>query len=84
MHTRRSESVLLKTLIGSLIAALIGCLVMVVFAGRLGGIVSSLPLRRSWMLSQGRIPYVDFEWAYGVSFLYVPDLLHHLLHLNLV
>ena len=85
MHTRSFSICSSENPYRALIAVLLGCLVMVVFAGRLGGFgESTYFIDRAWMLSQGRIPYVDFEWAYGVSFLYVPDLLHHLLHLDIV
>ncbi len=74
-----------KTLALSLLAVLLGCLAMYALAGRFGGFEESgYEIRRLWLASQGKIPYVDFEWAYGVSFLYGPLLLQRLLSLTLL
>ena len=37
---------------------------------------------RVWLLDQGKLPYVDFEYAYGVLFLYGPLSLHRLCNLG--
>jgi hypothetical protein len=80
-----SQPIPLKTLIVSLIAVLFGCLAMYMLAGRFGGFgESSYQIDHVWMLSQGKIPYANFEFAYGASFLYCPLLLRHLLPINLV
>src|ERR1035437_2519046 len=80
-----SRPVSLKILVASLIAVLLGCLTMYAVAGRLGGFgESSYEIDRLWLLSQGKIPYVDFEWPFGASFLYVPLLLQRILFITLV
>jgi hypothetical protein len=82
--TGDSPPVSRKTLIVSLIAVICGCYVMYAIAGRFGGFgESTYFIDRAWLLSQGRIPYVDFEWVYGVSFLYGPILLQHLLPIDI-
>jgi len=53
--------------------------------GRFGGFgESSYGIDRLWLLSQGRTPYVDFEWPFGAALLYGPLLLRHLLPVDLV
>lgn len=80
-----SRPVSLKILVASLIAVLLGCLTMYAVAGRFGGFgESSYEIDRLWLLSQGKIPYVDFEWPFGASFLYVPLLLQRILSITLV
>ena len=62
---------------------LTGCIAMILFAGRFGGMLeSSYEIDRVWLLSQGKVPYVDFEWPFGAFFLYGPLWLTHLLHLS--
>jgi hypothetical protein len=62
---------------------LTGCIAMILYAGRFGGIFeSSYEIDRVWLLSQGKVPYVDFEWPFGAFFLYGPLWLTHLLHLS--
>jgi hypothetical protein len=83
--TDSSQPVPLKSLLGALVAVLSGCLIMCMLAGRFGGFGESpYFIDRAWLLSQGKIPYVDFEWAYGASFLYGPIFLQHLLSINIV
>jgi hypothetical protein len=80
-----SEPVRLKILAVSLLGVLFGCLAMYKFAGRFGGFgESSYFIDRAWLLSQGKIPYVDFEWAYGPLFIYCPVLLERWLHITVV
>jgi hypothetical protein len=80
-----SKPVSLKMLAASLLMACCACLAMYLFAGRLGGFSeSNYEIDRIWLLSQGKIPYVDFSFAYGLFFLYGPILLQHLLPINLV
>src|ERR1039457_3146194 len=72
----KSRPVSMKVLAASLILVFCGCLAMYMLAGRFGGFgESTYPIDRTWLLSQGRIPYVDFEWPFGASFLYGPLLL---------
>jgi hypothetical protein len=83
--TSVSQPLPLKILFYSLLAVMSGCLAMYMLAGRFGGLgESSYFIDRAWLLSQGKIPYLDFEWAYGVSFLYGPIFLQHLLSINIV
>lgn len=73
-----------KVFIVSLMGVLSGCLAMDLLVGRFGGFgESSYGIDRVWLLSQGRTPYLDFEWAYGASLLYGPLMLRNLLHINL-
>lgn len=79
-----SQPVSTKHLIWSLIAVLCGCLAMYALAGRFGGFgESSYEIDRVWLLTQGKAPYVDFEWPFGVSFLYRPLLLRQLLSISI-
>jgi len=74
-----------KTLLISLLAVLTGCLAMYLLAGRFGGFgESSYEIDRAWLLSQSRIPYVDFEWPFGVALLYGPLLFSQLLSIGIV
>jgi hypothetical protein len=74
-----------KTLLISLVAVLAGCLAMYLLAGRFGGFgESSYEIDRAWLLSQSRIPYVDFEWPFGVALLYGPLLFSRLLSIGIV
>ena len=62
-----------------------GCIAMILFAGRFGGILeSSYEIDRVWLLSQGKVPYIDFEWPFGVFFLYGPLWLTKILHLSVI
>jgi len=80
-----SEAVPRKVLLISLLAVLSGCLAMYLFAGRFGGFgESSYEIDRAWLLSQGRIPYIDFEWPFGAALLYLPVLLSRLLSIGIV
>lgn len=80
-----SQPIPLKDLICSLIAVLSVCLAMYMFAGRFGGFgESSYEIDRAWLLSQGRVPYVDFEWPFGPALLYGPLLLGKLLPIGIV
>jgi hypothetical protein len=74
-----------KTLLISLLAVLAGCLAMYVLAGRFGGLgESSYEIDRAWMLSQGKTPYVDFEWPFGAALLYIPLLFSRLFSIGIV
>ncbi|MGB9032634.1 MAG: hypothetical protein WCC27_21090 [Acidobacteriaceae bacterium] len=71
-----SPAVSRKTLLVVLALVLLGCLAMEMLAGRFGGYAeSSYGIDRTWLLSQGKIPYVDFEWPFGAGLLYGPLLL---------
>lgn len=73
-----------KLLWGALGVAGIGCGVMYVLAGRYNGFGESFYLiDRLWLLHQGRVPYRDFEFAYGPAQLYGPLFLQKFLHLAL-
>jgi len=83
--SKKLQPVPLKVLAGTLAAAFCGCVGMYMAAGRFGGFGESrYQIDRVWLLSQGKIPYVNFEWPFGVSFLYVPLLLRQLLDISLV
>jgi hypothetical protein len=80
-----SEPVALRTLVVTLVAVLLSCLAMYMIAGRFGGFgESSYEIDRAWLLSQGRVPYVDFEWPFGIAFLYGPLFFSHLLSIGIV
>jgi hypothetical protein len=58
-----------------------GCLAMVSLVGALGGLFeSAYEIDRIGLLGQGKLPYVDFEWPFGVSFVYGPLWLARVLH----
>lgn len=74
-----------RHLLWSLVAVSAVCLVMVLFACRVGGFMeSSYEIDRVWLLSQGKTPYVDFEWPFGPGLLYGPVLISRLLSINVV
>jgi hypothetical protein len=80
-----SPPVTRKTFLVVLSLVLLGCLAMDGLGGGFGGFgESSYGIDRTWLLSQGRIPYVDFEWPFGAGLLYGPLLLHRLLPVGLV
>lgn len=82
--TGRSRQIPLRALWICLGITLAACIGMYLFAGRFGGLFeSSYVIDRVWLLSHGKRPYLDFEWAYGVVFLYGPLWLSHLLSLNI-
>ncbi len=69
----------------SLLAVLLGCVAMYAFAGRFGGFgESSYNIDRAWLLLQGKTPYVDFEWPFGIYFLYAPLFLCRAFSLDVV
>ena len=83
---RRDDSPLvpIATLLWSLSAVLLGCLVMYALAGGLGGFSESgYEIDRGWLTLQGKVPYVDFEWPFGVALLYGPIALHYFLSLGI-
>ncbi len=81
----KSQPVPRKVLVASLLAVLLGCLAMYVFAGRFGGFgESSYNIDRAWLLLQGKTPYADFEWPFGIYFLYAPVFLCHVFSLDVV
>jgi hypothetical protein len=68
----------------ALASAGFGCLIMYWVAGRYHGFGESFYLiDRIWLLHSGRVPYRDFEFAYGPVQLYGPLLLQRILHLEL-
>jgi hypothetical protein len=79
-----SEPIPLRVLALSLLTVLCGCALMYGFAGRYGGFgESGYLIDRAWMLSRGKAPYVDFEFAYGLSFLYGPVFLQQVLSIGI-
>jgi hypothetical protein len=61
-----------------------GCALMYWLAGQYNGFGESFYLiDRIWLLQSGRVPYRDFEFAYGPAQLYGPLFLHKVLHLDL-
>lgn len=82
--TGASKPVSLRLLCLSLAIVSLGCGLMYLFAGRLGGFgESSLQIDRVWLAAQNRRPYLDFEYLYGVANLYIPILFGHLFHFSL-
>ncbi len=78
-----STKIPLRFLWTCLLIELASCAAMYLFAGRFGGFrESSYEIDRVWLLSQGKVPYVDFEWPFGPALLYGPLWLSHLLHLQ--
>jgi len=52
---------------------------MYLFAGRHGGFGESFyVIDRAWLLAEGKVPYRDFEFAYGPVMLYGPVIIHSL------
>jgi len=85
MPRTRSLPVSKRVLFWSLLAVFLGCLAMFLIAGRYAGFgESAYEINRITLLAQGKIPYADFEFAYGASFLYGPVILHDLLHINVL
>lgn len=51
---------------------------------RFGGVAEAgYEVQRIWLLSQGKIPYIDFAWAYGAGLLYGPLWICKCLHLSI-
>ena len=72
------------TLMLALAAVLCGCVSMYLFAGRHGGFGESFYLiDRIFLLSNGKTPYRDFEFAYGPGLLYGPLILKYFLPLDI-
>jgi hypothetical protein len=62
----------------------LGCAVMYLFAGRYNGFGESFYLiDRIWLLHIGRVPYKEFEFAYGPGQLYGPLLLDRILQIGI-
>jgi hypothetical protein len=79
-----AKDVSLKTLWICVSTTLASCVAMNLVAGRFGGFrESSYEIDRAWLLSQGKIPYVDFEWPFGILLLDGPLWLSHLVHLGI-
>jgi hypothetical protein len=84
LSSRQPQALSNLTLILALIAVLCGCMSMYLFAGRYGGFGESYYLiDRIFLLSQGKVPYRDFEFAYGPGLLYGPLILKHVLPLDI-
>ncbi len=80
-----AKPISVKVLIWSLIGVFVGCAVIYALAGRFTGFgESSYEIDRTWLTSQGKVPYVDFEWPFGVALLYGPLLFRHLVPIDLV
>lgn len=61
-----------RILVFWLLALLVGCAAMYVFTGSAGGFgESTYWTDRVWLIAQGKRPYLDFEWVFGVLWLYV-------------
>jgi hypothetical protein len=81
----QSHPVPFRVLIWALLAVLGGCLGMYLLAGRFGGFgESAYEIDRTWLLSQGRTPYIDFEWPFGAALLYGPLLIAHFFSMSLI
>ncbi len=80
-----SEKLSVKLLFASLLAYLPGSIAMYLFAGRYGGFSEAgYFLDRIWLVQQGKIPYIDFEYCFGPSFLYGPILIERIFHVSLI
>lgn len=80
-----SKSISLRTLASALITVCFGCVVMYAFAGRFGGFgESGYGIDRVLQASQGKLPYLNFQFAYGPYFLYGPLLVRRLIPISLV
>jgi hypothetical protein len=44
---------------------------------------SAYEINRAWLVSLGKIPYVDFEWTYGSAILYIPAWISRLFHVTI-
>jgi hypothetical protein len=67
----------------SLFAIAAGCVALYALVGRVGGVgESAYQIDRVYLMLQGKTPYVDFEYAYGAAFLYLPLLFLHLFPIN--
>ncbi len=74
-----SRSTLQKALVGNLVCST----AMYLWTRKLNGFGEAIYLiDRLRLVMEGRVPYRDFEYAYGVGFLYPPAWLAHLLHLG--
>jgi len=84
LHASCSRRVPPGILAGCVAAICCGCLLMYLFAGRYGGFgESSYGIDRAWLLSQGKVPNVDFEWTYGALFIYGPVFIQRLLPITI-
>ena len=69
----------------ALTIVLFACLAMYSIAGRFDGFgESAYEIDRIRLVADGRTPYVDFEWPFGVLLLYAPLLISHVTGLNFV
>jgi hypothetical protein len=82
--TRTSEPVSRRSLWICMMAGLVLCLFMYGLTARWGQFRDSTYLiNRIELAARGLHPYRDFEFPYGLSFLYMPILLSRLLHLSI-
>ena len=80
-----SDKIPRKVFFFVLIAFLCAGVAMWHFAGRYGGYGESFYfIDRAWLVEHGKIPYKDFEYSFGISFLYGPIALEHLLRIPLL
>jgi hypothetical protein len=80
-----SDKIPRKVFIATLIVYLGAGILMWWFAGRYGGFGESFYfIDRAWLIEHGQIPYKDFEYCFGISFLYGPIALEHLLRVSLL
>lgn len=74
-----------KVLVICLAIQLAACLVVVFLVGRLGGFAeSAYEIDRIGLLTQGKLPYVGFEWPFGALFVYGPLWLGRALHIGIL
>ncbi len=60
------------------------CAGMYLSTGRYGAFSEAeYDLSRTWLLSQGKHPFIDFEWSYGSGLLYLPKWLSDVTHLSI-
>lgn len=82
---RSSAAIPRKYLWLSLTLELAACLAMYISALRSGPAAEAeQQIHRIWLLSIGKKPYIDFDWPWGPSFLYIPVWIAHLFHLTIV
>lgn len=73
-----------RTLALSLLAVSVGCALVYLIVGKLGGFgESSYEIDRIWLTSIGKRPYIDFEWPFGAALIYGPLVLHRWLALTI-
>ena len=73
------------SLVAALVITVLSCTVRLVpIANHRVGSEGAYFLNRAQMLASGLRPYIDFEYAYGPSHLYIPVFFAHLVHCSVV